>query len=58
MNISDWIKWAFHPSDTPHRFVSFVLARQASRDLGADVTVAEFEAAMERAGFTVHHRNQ
>ena len=54
MGLSDWITWAFRPADSPHRFASFVLARQASRDLGVEITTAEFEAAMP---FVVHHRN-
>ncbi len=58
MTVHDWIAWAFCPADTRHRFASFILARQASRDLRAEITVAEFEAAMQRAGFAVDHRNQ
>jgi hypothetical protein len=54
MNLHDWIKWAFRPADTPHRFASYVLARQASRDLGTEATTEQFEAAMP---FAVHHRN-
>ena len=46
MELSDWIVGAFRPANRPHRFASFVLARQASRDLGAEITTAQFETAM------------
>ncbi len=58
MTIHDWIKWAFAAADEPHRFASHILARQASRDLGVEITTADLEAAMAQAGYTVHHRNQ
>jgi hypothetical protein len=58
MTLHEWIKWAYLPSKTSHRFPSFVLARQAGRDLNAVVTVEEFEAAMLAAGYTVGHRNR
>ena len=45
-------------AETPHRFASRILARQASRDLGTAVTGLQFEEAMARAGFVVHHRNR
>jgi hypothetical protein len=58
MTLHEWITWAFGVAETPHRFAAYVLARQASRDLGAEVTEAQFEEAMARAGFVVHHHTQ
>ncbi len=58
MELSEWITWAFRPGRAPHRFASYVLARQASRDLEREIATADFEAAMEQAGFAIHRRNQ
>jgi hypothetical protein len=58
MTLQTWLAWAFSPSAAPHRFASYILARQASRDLETEVAVPEFEEAMARAGFAVHHRNR
>jgi hypothetical protein len=58
MTLHEWIGWAFCVAETPHRFSAHILARQASRDLGMEVTSSQFEEAMARAGYVVHHRNQ
>jgi hypothetical protein len=57
VTLTTWIDWAYSHSDTPHRYPCFVLARHASRDLGAEITGDELEKAMVAAGFAVHHRN-
>lgn len=53
--IHDWIKWAFNPSEAPHRLSSLTHSRQASRDLGVLVTEAEFNKAMSE--YTFSHKD-
>ena len=53
MTLHTWIRWAFRPTDSRHRAGSISLAKQAGRDLGREVTHAEFCGAMRQAGFRV-----
>ncbi len=56
LSVHDWIKWAFDPSDEPHRLSSLTHSRQASRDLGVLVTEAEFNKAMSE--YTFSHKDK
>ncbi|MGA2069123.1 MAG: hypothetical protein ABSG86_29480 [Thermoguttaceae bacterium] len=58
LTLESWITWAFRPAESSHRFAAHILARQAARDLGAEVTEPDFEDAMARAGFVVHRRTR
>jgi hypothetical protein len=53
MTLLQWIAWGLQPCDRRHKFHSYVLARQAARDMGAPVAHEEFRAAMKAAGFKV-----
>jgi hypothetical protein len=58
MLLPEWIAWAYEPSATPHRFAAYFQAKQAGRDLGRVVAVAEFREAMSAAGFAEGRTNR
>jgi hypothetical protein len=53
MTLSEWISWGLQPCKRRHQFHSYVLARQAERDMGTPVSQGDLKTAMKAAGFEI-----